>query len=312
MFFGQASPRSSERARQIATMLWTILGLNLLVAVAKLLYGARSGALAITADGFHSMLDASANGVGLVAIAMAQRPPDANHPYGHRKYETFAALAVAAMMLFGCREIAASALQRLREPRLPDVTAAGYFVMFGTIAVNLVVATIERRAGRRLQSELLLADAAHTSSDVLASLLVLASFVGARFQITWADVAAAAVIVVLILRAGFEILRGTLSTLSDERRIDPREVEQEALEESGVREAHNVRSRGPNDDIHLDLHILVDPAIPIAAAHAVGHRVEQRLRGRWPGLSDVVVHVEPAVESERARVREGGGLKAED
>lgn len=302
---------ATERARRIVLLLWVILVLNLAVAAAKLLYGFRSGAIAISADGFHSLLDASANVVGLVGAVMARRPPDANHPYGHRKYETFAALGVAALMLFGCREIAMSAWERLLQPRIPDVTAAGYVVLGGTLAVNLIVATVERREGRRLQSELLIADAAHTGSDVLASLLVLASFAAASFGVAWADVAAAGVIVLLILRAGFGILRGTLSTLSDERRMDPGEVEQAALEEAGVLEAHNVRSRGPLDDIHLDLHILVDPAMAIGAAHDVGHRVERRLRGRWPGLTDVVVHVEPAVESERARLRQGGGLHAD-
>jgi divalent metal cation (Fe/Co/Zn/Cd) transporter len=72
-----------------------------------------------------------------------------------------------------------------------------------------------------------------------------------------------------------------------------------------------VRSRGPLDDIHLDLHILADPALPLAEAHRVGHRVEARLRARWPGVTDVVVHVEPALDSERARTRQGGGLRAE-
>jgi hypothetical protein len=100
--------------------------------------------------------------------------------------------------------------------------------------------------------------------------------------------------------------------VADERRIAPDEVESAALEEPGVLEAHNVRSRGLDDDIHLDLHILVDPRMEIAYAHQVGHRVERRLRDRWPGLTDVVVHVEPALERERARIREGGGLKAED
>lgn len=85
-----------------------------------------------------------------------------------------------------------------------------------------------------------------------------------------------------------------------------------ALGEDEVFEAHNVRSRGPSDDIHLDLHILVDPRLAISEAHAVGHRVERRLRERWPGLTDVVVHVEPALESERARRREGGALLAKD
>jgi cation diffusion facilitator family transporter len=303
--------RKEARTRQIIRVLWAILVLNLLVAIAKLLYGARSHALAITADGFHSMLDASSNVLGLLALRVARRPPDANHPYGHRKYETFAALGVAMMMLLGCREIASVAIGRLRNPVMPDVTGAGFLVLGVTMVVNVAVALAERREGRRLGSDLLVADAAHTASDVLASLLVLGSFTAARFGIHWADLVATALILVLILRAGFEVLKGSLSTLSDERSIEPRRVEALALEEPGVLEAHNVRSRGPHDDIHLDLHILVHPATPLAEAHAIGHRVESRLRNHWQGLSDVVVHVEPALESERARVREGGGLKAE-
>jgi cation diffusion facilitator family transporter len=301
----------ASRARSVGRVLWLILGLNLVVAAAKLAYGYRSHAIAITADGLHSMLDAMSNVVGLVGLAVASRPPDANHPYGHRKYETFAALGVAAMLFLGCREILASSLDRLRHPRLPEVDVIGYVVLFVTIAINLFVVIYERRAGRRLKSELLLSDAAHTGSDVLASVLVLVSFALAPLHHRWVDLAAALVIVGLILRSGWEILRSTLSTLSDERRIDPALIEAAALEVAGVREAHNVRSRGTDDDIHLDLHILVDPSMPIATAHALAHRVEQLLRGRWQGLTDVVVHIEPAVESERATHIEGGGLKAE-
>jgi cation diffusion facilitator family transporter len=303
--------RATLRIERIARVLWAILWLNLAVAIAKLVYGYLSGAIAITADGVHSMLDASSNVVGLVGVAAARRPPDANHPYGHRKYETFAALGISAMLFFGCREIVNAAIERLRHPRVPHVEWQGFAILGVTLAINLFVVWIERREGRRLQSELLLSDAAHTGSDVAASLLVLTSFAAAHFGIVWADIAAAAIIVVLILRAGIVILKDTLSTLSDERRIEPALVEAAALEEPGVLEAHNVRSRGPLDDIHLDLHILVNPLLPIADAHRVGHRVEGRLRERWPGLSDVVVHVEPAIESERARTREGGGLKAE-
>jgi cation diffusion facilitator family transporter len=302
---------AARRLDRIARILWAILWLNLAVAIAKLLYGSRAGALAMTADGLHSLLDGSSNVIGLVGIAVARRPPDANHPYGHRKYETFAALGIAAMMLFGCREIVAAAIERLQHPRLPTITPLGYAVLAVTLAINLFVVWIERREGRRLHSEVLLSDAAHTGSDALASLLVLGSFAAARVGWAWADLAVAAVIVVLIAVAGVRILRATLSTLSDERRIDPEPIERVALEEPGVREAHNVRSRGPDDDIHLDLHILVDPRMAISSAHELGHRVERRLREHWPGVTDVVVHVEPAVESERARVREGGGLKAE-
>ncbi|MBI5709375.1 MAG: cation transporter [Candidatus Eisenbacteria bacterium] len=303
--------RAAHRMRRIARVLWVILLLNLVVALAKLFYGLRTGAVALFADGAHSLLDASGNVVALVGIAVARRPPDANHPYGHRKYETFAALGVAALLFFGCWEIGSAALDRLLHPRLPHLSVDVFVTLVLTLAINVFVVLVERREGRRLQSELLLADAAHTNSDVFATLLVFASFAGTHLRVPLADVAAAVVIMGLILRAGFQIVKGTLSTLSDERRIPPDEIEAAALREAGVLEAHNVRTRGPNDDIHLDLHILVDPAMAIGDAHAIGHRVERRLRERWPGLTDVVVHVEPGVESERAHVREGGGLKAE-
>ena len=303
--------RASARFDRIARVVWATLWLNLAVAAGKLLYGWKAGALAMSADGLHSLLDASSNVLGLVGVAVARRPPDANHPYGHRKYETFAALGVVVMMLGACREIVSAAWGRLRHPEVPDITALGFVVIGVTLVINALVAWFERREGRHLNSELLTSDAAHTGSDILATLLVLASFFAARIGWAWADAVTATLIVVLIVVASVRIVSGTFATLTDERRIAPDIVEAAALEEPGVLEAHNVRSRGPRDDIHLDLHILVDPRAAIEAAHEVGHRVERRLRHRWPGLTDVVVHVEPAVESERAHSREGGGLKAE-
>ncbi len=303
---------SQERRTQgIVRVLAVILLLNVAVAVAKLLYGWRTRAISIQADGVHSLLDASSNVIGLIGVWVASRPPDANHPYGHRKYETFAALGVALMMFLGCWEIAREAWQRFLHPEPPTITNAGFVVLGVTIAINLFVTWYERLEGQRLKSEMLVADAAHTGSDVLASVLVLASFVATRAGLWWADTAAAALVVGLILRAGFEILQGTLSVLSDERRVHPDLVEQVALDEPGVLEVHNVRSRGPLDDIHVDLHVLVDPHMRIADAHAIGHRVEHRLRQKWPAFTDVVVHVEPALESERARERTGGGLRAD-
>ena len=303
--------RARERMRRIARVLWAILFLNLIVALAKIFYGMISGAVALLADGIHSLLDASGNIVALIGINAARRPPDANHPYGHRKFETFAALGIAGLLFFGCYEIAQAAWDRLRHPRPPELTLPIVVTLVVTLAINLFVVFYERRQGRRLQSELLLADAAHTASDVFATLLVMASFLVAYFHIPYADVAAAGIIVLLILRAGFEIVKGTISTLSDESRIPAGEVEAVALAAPGVLEVHNVRSRGPDDDIHMDLHILVDPTLPIAAAHEIGHLVERRMRERWAGLTDVVVHIEPGLESERARVREGGALRAD-
>ncbi len=298
------------RLSAIARVLTITLALNLLVAIAKIVFGRLSGSLAISADGLHSLLDASSNVIGLVGISVARRPPDDNHPYGHRKFETFAALGVAGMLFLGCREILAEGIARMRHPVPVEISTAAFAVMGISIAINLLVVRIEGRAGRRLNSEVLTADAAHTQSDVFASLLVIVSFVLQRLGAGWADLAATALIVLLIFRSGVEVLRGTLSTLSDERRIAPDLIETEALLEPGVLEAHNVRSRGASDDVHVDMHILVAPETRLAEAHGIGHRVEDRLRERFPGVTDVVVHIEPALAGERATRREGGGLRA--
>jgi cation diffusion facilitator family transporter len=266
----------------------------------------------MSADGLHSSLDGASNVIALAGLAFARRPPDADHPYGHRKYETFAALGIVMMLMIACWEIARAAAERLLQPEAPHITSAGFWILGVTITINLFVVWLERRAARRLRSEILASDAAHTTSDVFASLVVLVSFFAARAGIAWADGLAAGIVIVFILRAAGQILRGTLATLADERRIPPREIETEAVLEPGVLEAHNVRSRGPEDDIHLDLHVLVEPTRPIAEAHAIGHRVEERLRRRWPDVSDVVVHVEPAYEEERARATDGEGLRAPD
>ncbi|HEX5635139.1 MAG TPA: cation diffusion facilitator family transporter, partial [Gemmatimonadales bacterium] len=145
-------PSFAVRSAAISRVLWIILGLNLVVAAAKLFYGWRSGAIAITADGIHSLLDASSNVFGLVGLWVAGRPPDANHPYGHRKYETVAALAIAFMLFMGCWEIVESVLQRLRDPRVPNVSVEGFVILGLTIAVNVTVVAYERHEGRRLRS----------------------------------------------------------------------------------------------------------------------------------------------------------------
>src|SRR5260221_14724151 len=170
------TPASQRRAR-IVRVLCAVLVLNLMVAAAKLIYGAAIGALALTADGVHSLFDALSNVGALLGIWASRRPPDANHPYGHRKYETFAALGVVAMLLLACWQIGANAIAHLVRPQVPRITAQGFVVLLLAISVSVVVAAVESREGRRQNSELLLADAAHTRSDVLSTLLVLVSFI---------------------------------------------------------------------------------------------------------------------------------------
>ena len=145
---------TNDQARQgVRRVLLITLGLNLGVAFSKIIIGLWSGALAITADGFHSMIDGSSNVVALFANRLANRPPDDDHPYGHRRFETLAALGIGAFLLVTAWEITSGALERLGGGgEAPVITPLAFVVMLGTLAVNIFVNRYETQAGRRYHS----------------------------------------------------------------------------------------------------------------------------------------------------------------
>ncbi|MFQ5532779.1 MAG: cation diffusion facilitator family transporter, partial [Candidatus Methylomirabilales bacterium] len=290
---------------KIRKVLAVTLALNWAVAALKLGYGAWSETLSMLADGFHSALDGSANIIGLIAMTVAVLPADHSHPYGHRKFESFAALGISLLLLLAAYEIMQGAFSRWQAETAPHVTTVSFAVMIVAMAVSLSVSWYEARAGQQLQSEILTADAMHTRSDLYASLAVLASLTAAKAGYPGLDLIAALFIVLLIARSGVRIIGQSLHVLADASRLPPSTVEKVALEVPGVREVHAVRSRGTSDAIYMDLHILVDPTLTVARAHEIAHRVEAFLKEQFPEVADMVVHVEPDTLEERRRAWEG-------
>ena len=290
----------AARTGEIRRVLWQVMALNLLVAAAKLAYGALSGAISMVADGVHSLLDSSSNVVGLIGTAAAARPPDHGHPYGHRKFEVIAALGIAFMLAIACYEIGGAAVARLRSGTQARVTATSFAVMIVTLLVNSAVSYYEQRRGEALQSPILVADSWHTRSDVYASTAVIAGLVGVRLRVPWLDPAAAFVVVAFIVRAGVHIARSSLDVLADARVYRPEEIAAAALAVPGVLDCHDVRTRGLPDHAHLDFHLTVAPETPTSEAHAIAHRVVEEIQRRFPGIRDVTPHVEPPEEGPRA------------
>ena len=195
--------------------LWIVLVLNLIVASGKLIVGLLTSSLAMVADGFHSTMDASSNVIGLLGNAAASRPPDDSHPYGHERFETIATLAIGGLLLGAAVEIVRGAIQRIISGGSPQVTAVSFIVMIVTLAINVGTLIYERRVGRRLQSELLLADASHTMTDVYVSLSVIVSLVAVTLGVKWFDIATALGIVGLIVVVAYRILRSNADVLAD-------------------------------------------------------------------------------------------------
>ena len=291
---GRAERQRLERTRGIRRVLVVVLGLNLAVAGAKLGYGLVSGSVALSADGVQSLLDGLANVVGLAGIAVAARPPDRDHPYGHERYETLASMAIAGLMAIGVVEVLEGAWQQLRSGERPAVTGLSFAILIGTMAVNAGVSFWERRQGRRWQSDLLAADARHTASDVLVSAAVLLGLVGERLGLAGADAAVAVVVAATIAWAAWGIVREASLVLSDAVVADLRALLAAILEAPGVATAHNLRARSSGGGLWVEVHVTVDPRLSVKQAHEVATAVEGCIREAAGPATQAIVHVEPA------------------
>jgi cation diffusion facilitator family transporter len=283
-----------DRYGAVTRVLIRVFFLNLGVAVAKITFGYASGAASILSDGFHSLTDAASNVAGLVGVRAAGRPPDEDHPYGHRKYETVAAASVIGFLALLVIEVLRNAFNHLTgRSSLPVITAASFGVMLATVAVNLFVIAYETREARRLGSEVLLADALQTRGDLWTSLTVIAALVGARLGIAVLDPLAALVVAGFIAHGGFQIARATLRILSDRMVIAQMDIEQVVRNVPGVLGCHQIRTRGSSDHVFLDLHVWLPPSMPLNDAHELSHVVKDRLMARYPQIADAIIHIEP-------------------
>jgi cation diffusion facilitator family transporter len=282
-----------SRYRAVSRVLAEVLVLNLAVAIAKILYGYASGAVSILSDGFHSLTDSLSNVAALVGVRVARKPPDEDHRYGHRKFETLAAVLIAAFLMLVLVEIGQAAVARLQGGDAAVITPMAFVVMIGTVFVNLLVTTYERRRGRQLGSEVLLADAMHTQSDVYTSLTVIAALIGARLGFPLLDPIAAIVVMLFIARAGWHIALSTSNVLSDRMVMDEAELSRIIMSVPGVLGCHQIRTRGTEDHVFLDLHVWLGPAMRLDDAHAKSHEVKDRLMERFPQIVDAIIHIEP-------------------
>jgi cation diffusion facilitator family transporter len=265
----------------------------LLVALAKLAYGFYSGAVSILSDGFHSLTDSASNITGLVGVRVAARPPDDSHPYGHRKFETLASVAIFVFLAVVLVQVVRTALDHLTGGATSRVTTTAFVVMLVTLAINLFVVWYESRAARRLSSELLMSDSAHTMSDVYTSLAVFAALIGVRLGFPILDPLAALLVAVFIGHAGYRIAKETSKALADHAVLNEAEIRRVVESVPETSGCHEIRTRGTADHIFLDFHLWFPAETRLDEAHRLSHVVKDKLMDTFPTLKDVVIHIEP-------------------
>lgn len=282
------SDYSAVRRVLIITMV-----LNYAASAITLAAGLLTGSLSILADSLDILFDGTSNIVGLVGIYLANRPPDREHPYGHRKFETMAALVIAFLLLITGWELARSALGRFGSPVVPDVNLWSALAVVGSIVIQAVTSWYEKQRGQELKSEVLIADALHSRASILISVSVLAGLALVRLGFGWVDSLLALFIAAVIVRIGLGIVWENSGVLVDKAPLDESEIAHLAQSVAGVQFVHRVRSRGTANDIAVDLHIHVARDLSVDRSNGIADEVRRKLMAELPGVRDVTVHVEP-------------------
>ena len=286
---------SATRPSAVRGVLARVLVLNLIVVAIKVIVGVRTGALSVLGAALESSLDLFNNIVGMILVTVAARAPDESHPYGHAKFETLGALAIVTFLSISCFELLREGVTHLIRGSSPGSPSLLEIVLVGlTLGVNALVVMYERRRGRELSSAFLIADAAHTGSDIYVTLLAIASLGLTRIGLGALDPILALMVALIIAWNGYQILKETVPILVDERGLDSAQVRRLVERIPRIAEVRSVRSRaGASGVVFAEVTVGVAGSTSVADAHDIADEVETRIAEAL-GASEVVVHVEPA------------------
>jgi cation diffusion facilitator family transporter len=268
------------------------------LAVIKILAGLAGHSTAVVADGFESAGDVLASGFVLFGLTIAARPADADHPYGHGRFETLTGLLIGLVLIGGGALIAYGSIRGIGQEREPVATFVIWPLLLSLIA-KTVLATVKFRYGRRLASASLTADAWNDAMDTLSAVAALTA-VGLTLsdpvRFGEADRYGGCVVGIIVVFAGLRVSRETTLQLVDTMPGEDMIAEIRAAAQSveGVRGVEKCYARKTGLKYHVDLHLEVDPEMTVRRSHGLGHDVRERIMERVPWVADVLVHVEPA------------------
>ncbi|WP_136255768.1 cation diffusion facilitator family transporter [Onishia niordana] len=271
-------------------------GIDFVVGVFKLVAGLLVGSAALVADGIHSFSDILTDVFVIGATHFGRQAPDRGHPYGHGRIETLATLWLGSILIFVAGAIAWGSLERLFSGT--PVLAPGPWAIGIAVLALLAKEWIFRytlKVAKKVGSKLLEANAWHSRSDALSTVVVLVGLLGAQFGAGWLDGVAAVVVAIMVGKIGGELLWEASQELIDTAlpEAEQQKMHHTARQVPGVRGVHDLRTRTVGGHVLLDLHLVVRPRVTVSEAHEVGNEVCRRLYQAFPKLSDVTFHIDP-------------------
>jgi cation diffusion facilitator family transporter len=198
------------------------------------------------------------------------------------------------MLFLAAFTVLSETRERWLEPKAVEVIPLSFGVMIVTMAINGAISYGEWRIGRKVGSQILLSDSAHTRSDVLVSITVIISLLAVKVGLPWVDLLVALLIALFICHTGWKIISQGIMAVSDVAVIPPEEIREICLGFPRVQEVEQIRTRSHSDRIFLDLILVVDPDQTVQSSHSLVDRIEAAIIQKWPGIRDILIHVEPA------------------
>jgi cation diffusion facilitator family transporter len=259
--------------------------------------GWASHSTSVFSAGLEFLGDVMTSTIVLLGLRVASRPPDANHPYGHGRVETLAGFIVGVILLIAGVGIGFHALRSIGSTTAPP-EALGVWALAITIAVRTLLSTIKFRAGRRIGSQSLVADAWNDAADILAAVAAIVAVVLARYNpehFLAADHYGGFAVGVIVVLVGLRVIRESSLDLIDTMPDDDvtSAVRDVALTVPGARGVEKCFARRSGLQYQIDLHLEVDPTLTVAAGHDIATEVRKKLKERLDWVADVLVHVEP-------------------
>lgn len=273
----------------------TTLILNIMIATSKLVIGTLLKWPTLAADGIHTFSDGLTNIIALVSIRFASKPKDENHPYGHGRIESLAMLVIVAFLVYLSFEVLSKGITQILNPVPITYNPLMIVMLVLAFSFDITVVSIKFVVGRKHHHRLLLADAKHSLSDMMSTVLVAASalfVVGLGFDPRF-DGVLSILIGLLIFKIAIEVFKESAKELLDEAILTPERIEAIVLKHPLVHSIHEVRSRLSGKIIYLDFHAQCDPELTLITTHTLVHDLEVMIQKELGDHVHVIVHVEP-------------------
>ncbi|MDH3605174.1 MAG: cation diffusion facilitator family transporter [Candidatus Tectomicrobia bacterium] len=286
----QPTLETAQRDQLIQRLILLEGAANVVVFLAKAVVGWSTGSFAILGDAIHSLTDLANNIVAFVIVKVAGTPPDREHPYGHRKFETLAVFGLATLLTVLAVELAIRAIDRGEQHIIRH--GWGLAVMLGVLGVNIGISVWQGCWARRLNSDILRADARHTMADVLTTVVVITGWQFAAEGYFWLDSVFALSVAALVLCLAYGLFKRAIPVLVDRIAEEPEVIIEAVRSVPGVRQVHRVRSRWVGASSSVDVVIAVDRQLSTAKAHEIADAIEDLLQQQY-AMEDVTIHIEP-------------------